>query len=175
MKVNQNTLRVLRDELENIISVCRDTVDAMSGRHWEDSSAKKETCPKEEEPRPRNDFNEGYCGYDSTNVVDKVLRQTCSVCHLRYAKRRYRYSKVECTSRPSQPISYHFIVFKCRWFDKRRGMSLLEIFKDAFRQSPFRHKWSSPCHNQIHDEEYIKNAVSNERQFWITSVSHRDL
>lgn len=74
--VNENTLRIFQDGLENI-SIHRETLMQSSERHSDYNSVKSKEVPEEKEPR--SDSVSKHIGdvSDNTYVVGKIFCQIC--------------------------------------------------------------------------------------------------
>lgn len=81
--VDENTLHIVQDGLENTISIHRATLRTTASRYCDDEPAGKEEGSSEEEPRLDRESDKNHKENDNIYIVDKIVRHIDSGPRLR--------------------------------------------------------------------------------------------
>lgn len=123
--VNDNALQILKDGLENTVSIHRATLSPISRHQYDDDSADKKEHSGAEEPSSNTKTDEQRGGDNNTYAVERIVRHVGSGSHVRYVVQWYGYSKADDTTEPLHHIPQHFIEAYWRRFNERKEKKAL--------------------------------------------------
>lgn len=131
MGVNDNTVRIVQDGLENTVSVYRATLAPSSRRYCDRAyreQQRKENSSAGEKSCLEINMEESHHKADSLYVVDQIVRHIGYRTQLKYVVRWYGYTKADDITKPLHHTSRCFIDAHWRRFDKQRRRKPLSGF-----------------------------------------------
>lgn len=106
--VNDSTLEILQDRLENTITILRVILRHTSRRHYDDNPADRTEYYIEEEPYSERETEGNWREGDNTYLVGKIVQHVGSGFRLRNVLQKYGYSKAGNTAKPQPHSPTHY-------------------------------------------------------------------